>query len=222
MNSLIKTTPVAYSQVTYDVDWNIVNQTEVAVHFDSRTVESERLSLLGVTDVSCFNRVGVKGKGASDWLKMQGVSIPENPNSWLEQNNTLILRLGLSEFFIEDQIGGSVCDQLELALREQVKDVYHVARADASFVICGEKVLDMFSELCKLDLTEKEFGDEDVLMTQIADISATISRQSINGKDVYRLWCDGTLGAYMWKVLYQLASEKGGGPVGFLTFFPNK
>ena len=222
MTRLTKTSPVAYSQIPYDGDWDIVNQTRVAMHFDGRDVEIKRTSSLGLTDVSCLNRMGVKGKGAADWLTKQGVTIPDKPNTWIETNKALVLRLGMSEFLIEDQLGSDVCKQLELMIQEQAKDVYHVVRADASFFISGDKVPNMFSELCTLDLCEKVFKLEDVLMTQVADISAILSYQTINNKQIYRLWCDGTLGAYMWNILHQLATEQGGGAVGFSASFPNK
>jgi sarcosine oxidase subunit gamma len=222
MSRLTKTSPAAYSQVPYDVDWDIINQTRVAMHFDDKDVELKKMSLLGLTDVSCLNRIGVKGKGAAHWLANQGMVIPDKPNTWVETNNALVLRLGMSEFLIEDQFGSDVGKKLELLIQEQPKDVYHVVRADASFIISGDKVLNMFSELCTLDLSEKVFKYEDVLMTQVADISATISYQTINNKQIYRLWCDGTLGAYMWNVLHQLATEQGGGAVGFSAYFPNK
>jgi sarcosine oxidase subunit gamma len=222
MTSLTKTSPAAYSQLGDDVEWDIVNQTHVAMHFDDSDVEIKRTSSLGLTDVSCLNRMGVKGKGAADWLVNQGLTIPEQPNTWLETNNALVLRLGISEFLIEDQFGGDVCNKLALMIHDAPKDVYHVVRSDASFLMCGDKVLNMFSELCTLDLSEKVFKPEDVLMTQVAAISATISYQTINNKQIYRLWCDGALGAYMWNVLHQLATEQGGGAVGLSIYFPNK
>ena len=30
----------------------------------------------------------------------------------------------------------------------------------------------------------------------------------------YRVWCDGTYGAWLWKTLVEIARELGGGPVG--------
>lgn len=222
MTTLIKTTPVAYAQAGYEVDWDIVNQREVAIHFDGKDAELKRTSTIGVTDVSCLDRFGVKGKGAADWLVKQGVALPEQANTWLETENTLVLRLGMSEFLIEAQPDNDVCKKLEQAIKEHPKDVYYVARADASFYISGDNVLDMFSELCKLDLSDRVFKFGDVLMTQVADISATLTHQAINSKQIYRLWCDGTLGAYMWKVLHQLATEHGGGAVGLSIYFPNK
>ena len=64
------------------------------------------------------------------------------------------------------------------------------------------------------------FRDEQVIMTQLADISVILARQTV-GDDikVLRLWCDGTFGAYMWKVLHQIAQEYGGGAVGFANYF---
>ena len=45
------------------------------------------------------------------------------------------------------------------------------------------------------------------MMTQVASISATILRQTLNNESVYRLWCDGTYGVYMQHVLDELTVE---------------
>jgi sarcosine oxidase subunit gamma len=99
-----------------------------------------------------------------------------------------------------------------------VTAVYKVPRADASFILSGSEVLNLFSELCELDLSEKSLSAKDVVMTQVAGVSATILRQIINGKQVYRVWCDGTYGAYMWDVLLNVALDLGGGAVGLAQY----
>jgi len=55
-------------------------------------------------------------------------------------------------------------------------------------------------------------------MTQVAGISATVIHQTFNGEPVYRIWCDGTYGAYLWGVLIEIATELGGGAVGLSRY----
>ena len=55
-------------------------------------------------------------------------------------------------------------------------------------------------------------------MTQVAGISATLLRQTLDDEQVYRLWCDGTYGPYMWDMLLKLAGELGGGAVGLSSY----
>lgn len=218
MSSMMKSTPVKYFQTKLNPKWGQVNGMQVAMSFDITEVEEDRKKKLGVTDVSCRQRFGVKGLQASQWLASQKIKTPDSVNSWLIDKNVLVLRLGSSEFLIEEQVSGDVCKQLNLACQINTPGVYKVLRADAAFIISGDEIVTLLSELCKLDFSEKVLTSNQVMMTQIADISATVVPGIINGKLMIRLWCDGTYGAYMWRVLHQLAQELGGGAVGFSSY----
>jgi len=221
MSNLMKSTPVAYFQEKLNPKWGEVNGMQVAMSFDSTEVEEDRKQKLGVTDVSCRQRFGVKGPQANQWLASQKIKTPESENSWVIDKDVLVLRLGSSEFLIEQQISGEICKQLNKASQVNTVGVYKVLRADAAFVISGNEILTLFSELCKLDLSEKALKPNQVIMTQVADISATIMPEIVNDRLVIRLWCDGTYGAYMWRVLHQLAQELGGGAIGLTNCFNN-
>ena len=215
---VIKTSPVAHAQPRESAKWEVINDMNTAVEFASVSVEEARKKLLGVADVSCLLRYGVKGPNATQWLLEREIAIPTTPNSWtLCKQKTLVLRLGSSEFLIEDQLGGSACTRLA-SDTVCVANVYKVPRADAAFIVSGSEVLNLFSELCSLDLRDKSFAAKDIIMTQVAGISATVIRQTLNGEPVYRVWCDGTYGPYMWEVLTEIATELGGGTVGISRY----
>jgi sarcosine oxidase, subunit gamma len=167
------------------------------------------LATLTITDTSHLARYGVKGAQATAWLALHGVKIPEAPNTWVLSGQTLVMRLGSSEFLIEDQTGGETCKKL-LADTLRVPNVYKVPRADAAYLLAGSHVLNLLSELCALDLRENSLLENDVVMTQVAGISATILRQTMNGETVYRLWCDGTYAAFMSHTLAEIVVELGG------------
>lgn len=221
MSSMMKSTPVAYFQKKLNPKWGEENGMQVAMSFDTAEIEQDRKQKLGVTDVSFRQRFGVKGPQANQWLASQKIKTPDSVNSWVLDNGVLVLRLGSSEFLVEQQVSGELCKQLEQESQTTTVGVYKVLRADAAFVISGDKILTMFSELCKLDLSEKALKPNQLIMTQIADISATIVPEIRNDQLVIRLWCDGTYGAYMWRVLHQLAQELGGGAVGLTNCFNN-
>ena len=171
------------------------------------------MATLAITDVSSLARYGVKGAQAANWLAKHGVAIPNQPNSWVLSGQTLVMRLGSSEFLLEDQVlenqtGGEICNKL-LADTLRVPNVYKVPRADAAYLLAGSAVLNLLSELCALDLRESALSENDVVMTQVAGISATILRQTLNNETVYRLWCDGTYNVYMQHVLDEIAVEIG-------------
>jgi sarcosine oxidase subunit gamma len=70
-----------------------------------------------------------------------------------------------------------------------------------------------------LDLRDSSFGTNELVMTQVAGISATILRQQLSHEQVYRIWCDGTYGAYLWEIFLEVAGELGGGAVGLSSHF---
>ena len=216
--TITQTSPVAHAQLNSNAKWALVNGVNTAVEFAGAAVEQARKKILGVTDVSCLSRYGVKGAQAAKWLADRQVTTTDSINSWtVSDQNTLVLRLGGSEFLLEDQFGGTTCARLGRDTN-RVPNVYIVPRADAAFILSGSEVLNMLSELCSLDLREKSLGAQELIMTQVAGISATVLRQDLNGEQVYRIWCDGTYGPYLWDVMLEIAVELGGGAVGLACY----
>lgn len=217
-NYLVVTSPVAPALTDTNVQWAEVNKMQVAQSFASHDVEQARKKVLGVTDVSCFQRYGFKGPQAEKWATEHALAIPIKPNAWTLSNpHTLVLRLGGSEFLVEDQFRGKTTQQLASDFL-RVRGVYKVPRADAAFILSGSAVLNLFSELCALDLRPSALLENDLMMTQVAGISATVLRQTIDGETLYRIWCDGTYGASMWNALLEIANELGGGAVGIASY----
>jgi len=178
------------------------------------TEETDK-SFLAIADVTHFKRFGIKGAKAAEWLSGQGITLPESNNSWLEiSSGSLLMRLGSSEFMIESQATENL-PTLSNSDQFATPGVYKVQRADAAFIISGQQALNLLSELCTLDLKGEALSDNKLLMTQIAGISAILLKQSINGKEAYRIWCDGTYGHYLWEKLLEIATELGGGAFEF-------
>lgn len=164
------------------------------------------MQAIQITETTELARYGVKGPEAANWLGKYKVEIPTKANTWLLSGNAIVMRLGASEFLIEDQQYGQVCAKLA-ADHLRVAGVYKVSRVDASFTMLGSGVLRMLSELCALDLSAAGLQENEVVMTQVAGVSATVLRQHLKGETVYRLWCDGTYGVYMKQILSEIAAE---------------
>ena len=164
------------------------------------------MQALHITNVSTLQRYGVKGSHASQWLANHGISIPAEANTWILSDHAIVMRLGASEFLIEDQADGKTCSTLEADV-DRVNGVYKVPRADAAYLLAGSQVLNLFAELCPLDIRETALAENEVIMTQVAGITAIILRQSINNETVYRLWCDGTYSVYMLHTYSEISHE---------------
>ncbi|MFM9912890.1 MAG: sarcosine oxidase subunit gamma [Methylophilaceae bacterium] len=213
-------TPVAYALKGLSFSMGALNGMEVAMHFDDEATEVRHKQTLGVCDVSCLSRFAIKGAGAAQWLEANKVIIPATANSWNQQaSGALVLRLGNSEFLLEDPPGGNLCTALHAAEKATKQGLYQVERCDAALLLSGSLVSKLLAELCALDLREKALDEHALLMTQVAGISATIIRQNLQGEPVYRLWCDGTYGAFMWDTMLEIAVEHGGGAVGLSSHY---
>ena len=167
------------------------------------------MQALNITNLSKLQRYGVKGANAAKWLANHGVAIPAKANTWVFSGNAIVMRLGSTEFLIEDSIDGKICAKLEADV-DRVIGVYKVPRMDAAYLLAGSAVFNLLSEVCALDLRESALAENELLMTQVAGISATVLRQSVNNETVYRIWCDGTYAVYMQHILSDIAQELAG------------
>jgi len=220
MEMISQPTPIAYAIKSTSPKMGLLNGMDVVMSFSDEAAESKNRQLLGVCDVSCLSRFAIKGPSAAQWLEVNKLKIPATANSWnQQQSGALVLRLGNSEFLIEDQPAGKLCAALNVADRKALNGLYKVERSDVALVLSGSQALSLLSELCTLDLREKALGENALVMTQVAGISATIIRQSLNNEPVYRLWCDGTYGAFMWDTMLEIAVEYGGGAVGLSSHY---
>ncbi|MCE2969020.1 MAG: hypothetical protein LW847_02120 [Burkholderiales bacterium] len=60
---------------------------------------------VALNDVSARARVGVKGAAAAEFLRAQGLAVPERFNCWTERDGVLVARLGMTEFLVEAGAG---------------------------------------------------------------------------------------------------------------------
>lgn len=219
MSTATRQGPLAHAQQRLSPKTTVLNGMEAALEFAGAEKEHKRKTNLGVCDLSSFNRFGVKGLNALQWLKDHKVEIPAQPNTWVKHGDTLVLRLGNSEFLLEDQLGGRLCEALHAAVQPKAYGLYKVQRNDTALLLSGSMVQALFSEICSIDLRPQAFAANGLAMTQMAGISVTVLRQQHNGEEVYRVWCDGTYGPYFWDTLLEIAEEFGGGAVGLSSHF---
>ena len=217
--TFIQTSPVSHAQHHAHPVMGTLNGMEIALEFGTPQIQQAQAALAGVAEFSAFARFAVKGAGAAEWLSAQGITLPAAANSWLMQDSTLVLRLGNSEYLLEDQFVAGHAARLAQGPAPVGAKLYPVARSDAALVLSGQHALSILAEICALDVAAELANNQRLLMTQVANISVTLLSQTLNGETVYRLWCDGTYGPYLWHELNAMAQEFGGGPVGLSFYF---
>jgi sarcosine oxidase subunit gamma len=178
---------------------------------------------LGIADVSCLNRFGVKGTNAAHWLESQGVAVPDRPNTWNSlPDGAIIARVGLTEFFIEDSLRSQFASHLMENCQQPPAKVYPVLRQDAAIVLCGADVNELLLQTCSVNFRAVSLIERPIFITSMVGVAVTIIPGDRNGNPFYRLWCDGTFGAYLWRTLGAIVSEMGGRAIGIEEVIKDK
>ena len=164
--------------------------------------------------------MGVKGPQAEQWLRSHSVDVPKDVNAWVcGADGVLVSRLARSEFFLEDRFGGAAVERLRQTLQPG-PGVYPVTREDAALVLAGEAATDLLVQTCNVDFQAWAPDQQTVVMTSMAGVSVLVLWHPLDGKRCYRIWCDGTVGPYLWETLLAIARELGGAAVGLQSLFP--
>jgi sarcosine oxidase subunit gamma len=169
------------------------------------------------------SRFGVKGPRAAEWLGQQGLRVPARPNSWTplraqdrDDSHNVIARLGNVEFFLEEAGDGPGLESLERQLAGQ-HGVYPVLREDFAIVLGGIRAPDVLAQVCNVDLAALELASKPVVMTLVAGVSVLVLPQQAGPGDdptLYRIWCDPSLGSYLWETLAQVVATTTNGRGG--------
>ncbi|MGE0857824.1 MAG: hypothetical protein AB7I01_09160 [Gammaproteobacteria bacterium] len=170
-----------------------------------------------LSDQTHLPRVGLKGRGASDWLAAAGLTVPAAPNLWLrDATGVRVARLGAQDFLLEAEPESSELARLtalwsdDSGRRGQLVPRQH---ALASFLVGGARAADLFARLCAVDLRPARFATDAVAQTQVALTGAIVLRDPRLGP-VYRVYVDTSLALYLWDCLHEVAVALGGGALG--------
>jgi sarcosine oxidase subunit gamma len=169
--------------------------------------------VVGIGDASPRRRTGFKGPGAVAWLQQLSVPIPVQPNQWAAlATGGLVARLGRTEFLIEDGKGGATCARLQAT--PLAAGVYPVLRQDAALVVVGARAGELLLQTCSIEFAALQASAYPVVLTSMVGVAVTVAVDSFASARRYRIWCDGTYGAYLWTTLVDVARDLGGGPIG--------
>jgi sarcosine oxidase subunit gamma len=197
--------------------WGQLNGMLVPLRYAPATSSS-----LELCDLSALNRAGLKGPAASDWLQGKAIPVPLRPNSWMPMDGGgVVARLGRGEFFIEDGAGGTAAATLRAELGAGTTGLYPVLRQDAALRLRGPAVHELFAQTCNIDFKSIPSAERVATLTMMIGVAVTVINTSLDDSNCYRIWCDGTYGAYLWDTLLEIATELGGHAVGLEAIYPN-
>jgi len=162
-----------------------------------------------IGDASSLAKLGLKGPLAAQWLQEQNISVPrQSLSTGPIEGGGLIARLGTEEFLLESGRGNQLIAELESRLGSGHSGVYRVERQDATFLLSGVRVLEVFAQTCGVNFRELPAGQ--VIFTRVAGVSCTILPQSVGELTTYRLWVDPSFAADLWHSLYEITADLGG------------
>ncbi len=168
-----------------------------------------------------YDRLGLKGPGAAEWLGMQGIDMPVSPNSWSDArpgatyaDALLVARLGASEFFLEDDTGAMRLERLAPLLERPRSGVYPVLREDVEFALAGDAVHEVLAQVCNVNFAALSLDSRPVIMTLMIGVAVLVVPQSLVHGRRYRIWCDPTFGHYLGESLGQVVVDCGGSVTG--------
>ena len=214
----MRASPLQACFARLETQWGQLNDMPIA-----RSAGAETNASLQLLDLSALRRTGLKGPGAVGWLLSRNVCVPERANSWSGfEDGGLIARLGRSEFLLEDGPRGVGVSAVADALMTPATGVYPVLRQDAALMVRGAAVPELLAQTCSIDLSASALEERAVSLTMMAGISViVIDVSSAHAAPCYRIWCDGTYGAYLWETLLEIAVELGGGAAGLNAIYPD-
>ena len=215
---MMRASPLHDCLARLETKWGRLNDMPIASSAGAETNTS-----LQLLDLSALRRTGLKGPDAASWLQSRSVCVPERANSWSNlEDGGLIARLGRSEFLLEDAPRGVVVSGVADALVTPATGVYPVLRQDAGLMVRGEAVPELLAQTCSIDLSAGALEERAVTLTMMAGISViVIDVSNMHAAPCYRIWCDGTYGAYLWETLLEIALELGGGAAGLNAIYPD-
>jgi sarcosine oxidase, subunit gamma len=164
-------------------------------------------------------RLGLKGPRAAEWLVVQGIVVPTAANSWTQTTENsvndalLVARLGTTEFFLEEDTGGTTLKQMAPSLNSQPPGVYPVLREDWAFQLAGEAANQVLAQVCNVNFAALSTDSQPLVMTLMIGVAVLVvpvaPRRDAAGRH-YRIWCDPTFGPYLSESLGAVVVECGG------------
>lgn len=214
---LPRTGPLRDAQAHPEMRWTSLEAMHTPASFDGGDVS--RLLQCGLADLSFKRRAGVKGPGARAWLEELGIATPSRPNVWLRNDcGSLVARLGLTEYAVVGSAHGQALARMAAATL--APGVYPVARFDADLLLAGRQVHELFKQSCAFDFEGLDLATRPLVMTSMVGVAVTVLAFAGEAGPHYRIWCDGTYGAYLWRTLTEVAAGSGGGAVGLEALGP--
>lgn len=166
----------------------------------------KRLPPLSLATSAPLARMGLKGRDAATLLQDAGIALPARANAVMHAQSadgvSRCLRLGTSEFIIEDDVDSTRIANIALQASAGTLRAVVAPRSDFSAVLSGSSVFDSLSPFCAYDFAALQAQPDMVVMTLLADVSVVLALEPDgNLPPRLRLWADPGYGPYLTETL---------------------
>lgn len=160
-----------------------------------------------IVDCSDVARFGLRGKGSFEWLKSQGIAVPDRVNlASVDADGILVLRLGQNDIAISGDGQGVAATSAAWRIAEGVKG-HDGFRRDtwAHLLISGPDATELMAELTEIDLRAQSLPRHAIAQTRLLHLDTIIVRTDPAGLPGYELFFDLASRAYVLESLHHLA-----------------
>lgn len=165
-------------------------------------------SSIQLENLGVLPRIGFKGPGAAAWLQDQSLPIPADIFDAIGQDDgSLIVRLGNSEFMIESSSRSDLVARLDAQQALLLAGVYSIPHSEVTLELSGSDADLVFAQTCGIDFSKAAI--DRVVYTRVAGVSCGILKR-FAAEPRYRIWVDFGFAPYLWETLAAISSELGG------------
>ena len=168
------------------------------------------MSAFRMRPVTPASRMGLKGPDAATLLQQAGIAVPSAANRMLlcptspgSTDSLRVLRLGNTEFVLEQDEGAGAIANVRALSRSAGLRAWPVVRADFSLLMGGDALHEQLSRICDFDFAQLAAQPDLAVMTLLADISVTFA---LDGPQL-RLWADPGFATYLTQTLQALSPD---------------
>lgn len=202
-----------------------------ASDFGNPSSELEAAKTMGLADLSPLPRTGFKGRGTIEWLQSEGLTLPEESNRAVLQNDGMVAaRLSPSEMLLLGDMSGDGQGVSRLTTawentRSAEQDGARTARGylvprqetHAWLFVSGSCAATMFAKVCGVDLRPDRFPPGQIAQTSVARANGVILRQDLGETLGYHLLIDSASADFFWPAIIDAMDEFEGAPVGLAS-----
>ncbi len=198
--------------------WTEVQGMAAVLRFSDPEQEGRRKGRLGLADLSCLPRLGLKGAGVLAWLRGNGLQAAEALYAVTPiEEHGILVRIDREEVILEDGLQGQVVSRIRDRLSANPPGVYRVERQEASFLLTGSRTNQVLSQTCGHDFRESA---GQVVLSRVAGVSCRLLQTEASGIPGLRIWLDPSYSVYLWETLLGIVREDGGDAVGLSCLYP--